>query len=148
MNCSLHPTYKAERKPTTQKDCDCHKIWKLKELQDPNLEQYVGWVSPQGDYYPCDPVGHMDLQDRIQDLGLDSELSYDEWETKWVKIAMGDMNGECLILTSAKKLTARQKVTLTNLILKYDLIENGDYHLTFNMKIERDGKQVHFRTLK
>jgi hypothetical protein len=74
-------------------------------------ESPYGWLSPEGDWFPCKYYDHSQLAERY--LGYSEE----ELERKgWVKITAGMLPGEKLsILYQSIKITDKQRVALENM---------------------------------
>lgn len=89
----------------------------------------------------------MDLLDEMQSLGFHPDLKIRELESLLVKFTTEPAHGNPLILSCAEELTPRQKLTVGNLILRFDLIKEGESSLLWNYEILRDGTQVRFKAL-
>lgn len=114
-------------------------------LIDEDLEGDIGWISPEGLFFSCDFMGHHDLMLDLQSKIEGCPQYVDDFEAQWVKLTSGICPNKGLFLTMRKRLTPRQKLTITKLILKHDLIVDGyDMYLRKGQSIVREGSQIKF----
>lgn len=123
---------RASSKRTSANSSVQNKPW-LK-LADPKLETSTGWICPDGHFYPCEYFGHTDLAYDIEEAGY--PLTWKEIDTQWLKISSGK------IITCRQDLTPRMKKTLIDIILKFDLLGDGEEELTGCFQLTRNGQQI------
>lgn len=112
-------------------------------LADPTYEKAVGWIDMKGNFYPCSYTGHMDLMEELQDLGLDQDKTFRQIEEMWVKVTH-DVCGKVLVLTYAPHLTPYQKVTIEKIILKHDMLDEGEWTLIADQEVRLEDGKVRF----
>lgn len=98
------------------------------KLADQTLESRFGIICPDGLFYPCDFMGHMNLADEMVEAGFlnpDGNASYRTYL---------DVEKHCVMissapLTTAKRLTPRQKLTLEKHADKHGYITPEGFYL-------------------
>lgn len=112
-----------------------------KKFIDKDLKSPYGWLDQRGNYFSCGWMEHSDMMLVLQANGFLPDLDWKGFEECMVKITK-TFHGAPAILTYQKVLTARQKLTLSDLIPKMDLITpDTQYHLVADQEITlQDGK--------
>ena len=116
------------------------------KLADLELSQPFGWIDQEGLYYSCDYTEHINTMYELQELGMLSDATDKEFEENLVKVTE-TWEGEPIIITCQKVLTARQKLTIEKLINKHDLLDErvkSACHLVGDQTIYLEDGKVKF----
>ncbi len=92
---------------------------------DVGLEKTLGWVGPNGAFYPCEYYGHSQLMYDIMDADPGRYEGIRDFEDHFVKITTGGHQRYLFLKFGEKRLTARQKLTLSKLAEKHKMFEDG-----------------------
>ena len=86
----------------------------------------LGWIAPNGDWYPCSYTSHNDLADYLSAMYYDSHNGILELERKnWIKIR----GGGCISVESDDLVTEAQKSTLKRIVDEFEFLSE-DIDLT------------------
>ena len=83
------------------------------------LEQDTGWLSPEGEFFPCKHYEHISkAEDLCKLLGISEDVIYDDELLKrgWAKLGISLLGNKQFYIRWERKLTNQQRYELKDLV--------------------------------